>query len=466
MTRLRRASATVRRAATRLLPAEHREWAEALWAEAQDVPRGLPRLAWRAGGLRLIAREATMARRLAGAVLFGAAAAVAAWAAWPGPPASAATIAARVDSIVIVLLLAVLPLLAHRLWGPATESRMARVLRTGSYAAILTLTMAKASAERFEGAPVPPHRPQPAPSWLVRPAGARAPGGGFPGWPLAAQEGLVRPARGHAGGGAVPGPPPAIHYWTGEVLFVLLIACYVAVILAVTARRSSVTPATLAVGTSAGIGLGVAMYAVAPLGLAKHATNPWLPGSAADPLVVLAWLALLGGPLVAGFLAARRYRTLGGPMAPGDGCIRQSTVAGLLTTLVGALLVTFAGTGTIALMPKAGWLMHWLYPGQHLAASVAHGHELTASGAAVGYLLVLLSFPFIGLGAGAWGGMSTAGVPGGPGSGGGPPGPGPSPGPPDGGRYAGAGDEDILVLRVHGPEEDRTRDLVGATPAQ
>lgn len=72
----------------------------------------------------------------------------------------------------------------------------------------------------------------------------------------------------------------------------------------------------------------------------------------------------------------------------------------------------------------------------------------------------------IGLGAGAWGGMSTAGVPGGPGSGGGPPGPGPSPGPPDGGQPAGAGDEDILVFRVHGPEEDRTPDLVGATSAR
>lgn len=404
-----------------------------------------------------------MARRLACAAVFGGAAAFAAWVAWSGPPTSAATMAARVDVIVIVVLLAVLPLLAHRLWGPVTESRMARVLRTGSYAAILTLTMAKASVERFEGPRALAHRAQPAPSWLVRPAGASVPGGGFPGWPLATQEGLVRPPGGHAAVGAVMGPPPTAHYWTGEILFLLVIACYVAVILAVTARRSLVAPATLAVGTGAGMGLAAVMYAVAPLGLAKHATNPWLPGSAADPLVVLAWLALLGGPLVAGFLAARRYRTLSGPMPPGDGWIRQSTVAGLLTTLVGALLVTFAGTGTIALMPKAGWLMHWLYPGQHLAASVAHGHELAASGAAVGYLLILLSFPVIGLGAGAWGGMSTASVPGGPGSGGGPPGPGPSPGPPDGGRYAGAGDEDILVLRVHGPEEDRTRDLVGAT---
>src|SRR5215470_6159504 len=210
------------------------------------------------------------------------------------------------------------------------------------------------------------------------------------------------------------------------------------------------------------------MYAVAPLGLARNATNPWLPGSAADPLVVLAWLALLGGPLAAGylaaFLAARRCRGPGGTTPPGDGWIRQSTVAGLLTTLVGALLVTLAGTGTIALMPRAGWLMHWLYPGQHVAAAIAHGHELAASGAATG--LLLLAFPFAGLGAGAWGGMCTAETPGGPGSGGGPPGPGPSPDPPDGGRYASAGDEDMLVLRVLSADEDRTRDLVGAGPAR
>src|SRR5262249_28689577 len=251
------------------------------------------------------------------------------------------------------------------------------------------------------------------------------------------------------------------HYWTGEILFVLVIACYVAVILAVTARRSSVAPATLAIGTGAGVGLGVGMYAVAPLRLPQHPTNPSLPGAAAQPLLVLAWVAWLGGPLAAGLLAARHHRRLHGPMSPGAGWIRQSTVAGLLTTLVGALLVTSAGTGTIALMPRASWLMHWLYPGQHLAAAT-HGHELAASGAA-GSLVLLLAFPVIGLGAGAWGGISAAEVPGGPGPGGGPPGPGPSPDPPDGGRSAEAGgDADRLLLGVLDFEEDRTRDLVGA----
>ena len=61
------------------------------------------------------------------------------------------------------------------------------------------------------------------------------------------------------------------------------------------------------------------------------------------------------------------------------------------------------GYEPVALMPRAGWLMDWLYPGQHLAVAVAHGHELAASGAASGYLLLLLAFPLVGLGAGRLG---------------------------------------------------------------
>lgn len=464
MTSRRGACAAAGRAAARLLPAERRDWADALWAEAHEVPPGLPRLAWCAGGLRLIAREATMARRVASSLLFAGAAAFVALAAWPGPPATAATTAARVDVITIVLLLAGLPLLAHRLWGPATESRTARLLRAGGYAAILALILAKAGVERFAGPAASAHWPPLGLSWLTRPAGARVAGGGMPGWPLATADGLVRPRSPHAAGAAPPGLPPLAHYWAGEILFVLVMACYVAVILAVTARRSSVAPATLAIGTGAGIGLGVVMYAVAPLGLAKNATNPWLTGSAADPVVVLAWAVFLGAPLAAGVLAARRYRGPG-PAPPGDTRIaRQSAVAGLLTALVGALFVAVAGTGTIALMPRAGWMMHWLYPGQRLAPALAYGHELTASGAAAGYLLILLAFPFAGAGAGAWGWLSTAELPGRPPGGGGPPrqGPAPAPDPPDGGRYADAGEDgDRLVLRLEEELPPRTRELAG-----
>ena len=56
------------RTAARLMPAERRDWAEAMWAEADEVAPGLARLAWRAGGLRLIAREALLMRREVGPI--------------------------------------------------------------------------------------------------------------------------------------------------------------------------------------------------------------------------------------------------------------------------------------------------------------------------------------------------------------------------------------------------------------
>ncbi len=72
MTKLNQAAAGARRAAARLLPAG-RGWGAAIWTEAHVVPRGLERLAWRAGGVWVIAREALMPRRLGRAALFAAA---------------------------------------------------------------------------------------------------------------------------------------------------------------------------------------------------------------------------------------------------------------------------------------------------------------------------------------------------------------------------------------------------------
>ena len=125
------------RAGARLLPAERRDWAEAVWAEAQEVTPGWPRLAWRAGGVRLIAREAQMVRRIGILLLFTAAAGTAAWSAWPGSSVGHAT-TVRADVIVTVALLAGLPLLTRWLLGPP-GNRVARWLRTACYAAILAL---------------------------------------------------------------------------------------------------------------------------------------------------------------------------------------------------------------------------------------------------------------------------------------------------------------------------------------
>jgi len=390
MGKLSRAATAAGRGAARLMPAARRDWIQAIRAESSAVPSGLGRLAWLAGGVQVIAQEVLSARRIGRLLLFALAAAVATRANWPGPPGRFATVIARIDVATALLLLAGLPLLARWFLGPASSTRLARSLRIGASAAILALMVAKASVLR-----------------------------GVP-----AETG------------------PALQFdWFGQIVFLVVMAGYVAGILAVTARRSRVAPATLAIGTGAGIALGVVMYAVAPLGLTNNATEPWLPGSDIDPVVALAWILLLGGPVAAGGLAARRYRGPGGSGPIDYARIWQGVAAGFLTTGIGALIVTVLGTGTVALMPRAAWLRHLLYPGQHLLPAVAHSREFAASNLVGGYGLILLAFPFIGLVLGMALG-NPAPLRGTSPSDGGPPGPlgpDPAPTPPDGGRLADAG---------------------------
>ena len=83
MDKLSQAMVAARRGAVRLVAGERRDWAEAVWAEAHEVPPGWSRLAWRAGGVWLIAREVLTVYRPGRALLFAVAAGAAAWAAWP-----------------------------------------------------------------------------------------------------------------------------------------------------------------------------------------------------------------------------------------------------------------------------------------------------------------------------------------------------------------------------------------------
>jgi hypothetical protein len=115
--------AAVGRGAAWLLPAGRRDWIAAVWAEAHEVPPGMPRLAWRAGGIWVLAREAQLPRRLIKAALFAAAASAAAWAAWPQPTMGHAAVS-QFGVIATVLLLAGLPLLARRFLGPVSASRL------------------------------------------------------------------------------------------------------------------------------------------------------------------------------------------------------------------------------------------------------------------------------------------------------------------------------------------------------
>jgi hypothetical protein len=172
---------------------------------------------------------------------------------------------------------------------------------------------------------------------------------------------------------------------------------YLGVILFLTSRRSQVTRGTLAIGAGTGLLFGVVMYAVAPLGLSNDATDPWLPGSTADPLVALAWILLIGGPAAAAVLATWRGRGPGRAALPRNVRIGQGIAAGVLANGTAALFVSALGFGTTALMLRSPWLLHWLNHGQHLTAIAAYRYEIIAGANTNVYPLMLIWFPVIGL---------------------------------------------------------------------
>ena len=408
MNKLNRAVAAAGRGAARLLPAGRRDWVAAVWAEAHEVPPGLARLAWRAGGVWMLAREALMPRRIGRAVVFAAAAGAAAWAAWPDSSVLHAD-ADQFGVIATVLLLAGMPLLARRFFGPVSDSRIARFLRAGGYAAILALMPAMAVV-----GPYPLTVPQRGAELRVFIADGNTT---------------------HGMPGTSAGGPP----WPGEIFFLILTACYVVLIFWLTSRRSSVAPATLAVGTGAGIVFGLVMYSVAPLGLTQYASNPWLPGSQVDPLVALAWILLLGGPMAAGVLTAGWYCRRPGSIELAQARMGQGLVAGVLANLIGALLVTVLGTGIIALTIKVAWLRPLVYHAPHQSEAAIYGHVLHTSEHVVMYVVMCVTFPVIGLIMSSLGVACVMPVPRQPGpqpgdGGGGPPGPEPGPDPPGSGR--------------------------------
>ena len=361
MSKLTQVMAAARRFAVWLLPAARRDWLAALWAEAEEVPPGLTRLAWRAGGVWVLARGALMPRRLVRVGLFAAASAGAAWVAWPqlgvGHVAEG-----RFNAIAPVLVLAVLPLLSRRFFGAASPGRIGGSLRVLCYAAILALLSA----------------------WTIMVFSSLLP---------------VKPAYQRIFCNdrctEVPGRSSGGPTWQAEILIMLLILGYAGVTLFLTSRRSQVTRSTLAIGT--GLLFGVVMYAVDPLGLSKAATNPRLPGSTAGPLVALAWILLFGGPAAAAVLAGRRCRGPDGSRPPGHARIGQGVAAGVLANGTAAMAVTTLGTGTTMLMLKSPWLLHWLNHGRHLTGFATYRYELNTTNHTGAYVLMLMFFPVIGL---------------------------------------------------------------------
>lgn len=358
MSELTRAMAAVLRRSAALMPADRREWAEAAWAEVAEVPAGWQRLRWLAGGLRLTMREAARGRRLWYPLAFAAAAAGMAWNAWSGPPGDSAIEINRIDVIVIVVILAGLPWIIRRARGPIADARLARLVRTGGYVAVLALVLAKSAVERVADAP-PNNR----------------------------------------GGTAVA--------WAGEAVFLAVMASYAAAILVFTARRSPVLPATVAIGTVTGIALGVLAYVLGPLGFPLRFTGPW-PARLYDAALALGVLLALCAPVTAGRAAAR----WAGRSPAGAGA-RQGAMAGLCSGTAAALAVAVLSTATIAILPYDTRLQHWAtgHIGQWTpvvgqVTPILHprlGYVAGNSAFAAGYLIVLLISPLAGCAFGAWG---------------------------------------------------------------
>ena len=113
--------------------------------------------------------------------------------------------------------------------------------------------------------------------------------------------------------------------------------------------------------------------------------------------MALAWILLFGGPAAAAALAAWRGRGPGGAALPRNVRIGQGIAAGVLANGIAAMFVSALGTGTIALMLRSAWLLHWLNHGHQLTAIAAYRYETTASSGAAVYLFMLIWFPVIGL---------------------------------------------------------------------
>ena len=207
--------------------------------------------------------------------------------------------------------------------------------------------------------------------------------------------------------------------WAGEMVFLVVVAAYVAGLLAVTTQRPPVSRAALAIGTGVGIAVGLAMYALPPLAHPPHVANAWLTGAyTAARVLVLPLVA--GAGVAAGLMAARRTSGRGSQLPLADTRARQGVAAGLCAGAAAALLLSVLGISTIALLPQEAARLQWALPGRHTAPGSVYAFEVSLSNSAAGHLLVLILAPLLFAGLGAWGGLYGAGRPGRrPGGGGG-----------------------------------------------
>jgi hypothetical protein len=274
-----------------LLPAGRRDWAEALLAEADEVRAGVGRVMWLGGGLWLVAREAVMGR-LIRVLAFAVAAVGMVWIGWPGASSNSATTLNRVYVVSTVVVLAGLPWLVRRYYGPTRPGWAPRAARVGGYAMVLALIAAKTVKDRL---------------------GSKL-GAYFP---------VILPL------------------WALQIVLLLVVAAYVAGLLILTSQRRIrlarwILPAAVGLGAvTAGV-----LYPLQPLGANIDPSSPSLP-----------WWGLVAVvlPLATGFLAARLCARDTRPAALGP--TGQGALAAACAMATAALLLAVLTSVTIALFP-------------------------------------------------------------------------------------------------------------------
>jgi hypothetical protein len=402
MDRLDRAITGLARWSVRVVPTERREWAEAVWAEAGEVPAHR-RLSWVAGGLWTVTRQAGIVRRLGywlgvAALAVGASEMVSL--VWRGAPVapgfrsvSVPTISLgtgiyvdpnttgdfRSLAITTIVVLAALPWVARRrgAFGPVSDTLAARVVRVGGCAAICVLVLVL--------------------SRLAQTLGENLADGELAGvitvslTVILIVAARLTGARGralrwlHGQGNTTEAEAKtllALGFGAAALMLFFfgslfgggtgeLITAYAAGIFAVTARGSRITRATLAFGAGAGVAAGLTWYAAARTG------NPWLP------LVVV--VVVFAAPIAAGAAAAWRTPGRDDPEALRRDRLRQGLAAGALTGGVAALLITILIFGTMVVL-----------------------HRQSPAPSTEEHMLVLLFGPLLGMALGLGGGSVQA----------------------------------------------------------
>ncbi len=324
-----------------LVPPGRRGWVEAVRAEAGEVPPGMARLSWLAGGLWLVAKEAGMVRRIGYGLGVAAVAVVCALTLrylWSGAHAGRDDGWDKARMLLLVALLAGLPWVARRrgVFGPVGRSSAARAVRAGGSVALVALVLDFARVEHFPGPAMNGPWNPPAGHWnWVQEAAALV--------LIAACLAAVLIVRSRR-----PQVHPALVAWcaaaAGLVLFFtvapvqVLITVYAAGLLAVTSRRSPVTPATLAISAGIGAAGGLLVVVLWDPTRARPVPGPGITPRTDVPLLFIVLVVTIIVAMAVTGLVAQRANGTGDPAAV-KAHTWQYLAAGPLTAASAALML-------------------------------------------------------------------------------------------------------------------------------